>query len=115
MARVIQLGPETVSEFALCDAQLLGIDWQEGGRDLHLRLKLGSGATATLECAWADSLDIELSTGPGSGGFPLSFGCQCRQVSPRWELHIEFPPHGHVRMRCSSALLRTHEDDADAS
>lgn len=101
----ITLSPETVREFDLCDARLLGIVWESDGRDLAMWLQLGDSRVATLTCSWASNTRIDLLWANGSGGISLSSECRCELRGVRWHLEFVFPPQGCIELDCNDARL----------
>lgn len=101
----ITLSQETVGEFDLCDARLLGIIWESEGRDLAIRLQLGDSRMVTLRCTWVSDARIDLLWPNGSGGIPLSWECRCELRGVRWHLEFVFPPQGCIEMDCNDARL----------
>lgn len=102
---VVQLSEETLSAFTLCDASLIGITWEESGRDLCLHLITGDGRSARLTCAWAQRVEIDLRSEEGVGGYPLSWECTAARSGADWRLMFEFPPRGSVSLSCSEARI----------
>ena len=99
------LSRETLHEFALSDAALVSVRWEEEGRDIALDLRLGDGRERTLRCSWISALEFRLIWPDGESGMPLSWGCECELRGKRWWLELQFPPHGAVRLQCAEARL----------
>jgi hypothetical protein len=51
---------EQANELNLGDATVTGILWGNTGRDLTIRMSLGDGSSATLDCSWFNNLKIDL-------------------------------------------------------
>lgn len=106
----IVLSAETIPEFSLNDARLLGIGWEEGGRDLVLRLALGDGRHARLRCLWTSELRIDLSWKALHGGFPLAWECRCEAFDSRWRISVVYPPNGYLEWICNEARLECEDE-----
>lgn len=106
---MIELAEETVTQFAFCDASLLGLVWIEEGRDLELRLKLADQRFARLTCVWVSDLSIHLTYEPHRTGLSLSWDCHFRRNGQRWHMLFEFPPQGRIELDCNEARIE-HED-----
>jgi hypothetical protein len=102
------LTPQTMGDFALCDARLTAITWEHEGRDLRLDVVTGGGRNALLRCSWVTGLHVDLSWDATSGGDALSWGLEVRKTV-RWHLLFEFPPQGKIEFECEGAELEVLE------
>lgn len=111
MGELIALTDEMVARFTLSDAQLIGIVWCEGGRDLQIQLLTGDGRAATLKCTWVSGVRIDLRFEARSGGHALSWECRFGRCGTRWRMVFEFPPQGGIEFECNEAWLEYHRAD----
>ena len=84
MTSVTRLSEDTIAEFALCDAGLLGIAWLERGRDLQLQLALADRRIAKLTCVWVSGVNIDMKCAPHRAGLPLSWECRFEKNGTQW-------------------------------
>ena len=86
------------------DVTLLGLSWEEGGRDLHLRVLLpGAGARLDHErlivLRWASDLVVKLEA---RGGPPFTWDTTFqREATGRWAVVFDFAASGEIRLSCA--------------
>ena len=105
MPAPITLSEETLGSFVLCDARLLGIAWEEAGRDVALRFMLGDGRSVTLRCCRVSSVRISLDYKPNQGGYALSWESRFERRGSRWSFLFDCPPQGSIDLECDGARL----------
>ena len=101
----VQLSQDTVQEFALSDARLLGIRWSADGIDFMLDLELGDGRASTLRCEWATAVRIDLHANTDELGEPLSWECSWKEVDDLWQMLLSFASRGTIELDCQQAVL----------
>ena len=105
MPASITLSEETLGSFVLCDARLLGVAWEEAGRDVALRFVLGDGRPATLRCCWVSNVQISLDYKPFQAGYALSWESRFERLGSRWSFLFDCPPQGSIALECEGARL----------
>ncbi len=89
------------------DVTLLALSWEQGGRDVALRVRLpGPGAEADRErlvlLRWAAALVVKLDFGEGRGGPPLTWDATFeRSADGRWTALFDFAHAGEIRLSCA--------------
>lgn len=91
------------SELDWCDIRLESISWDEGGRDLVIRM---SGPEEpkrrTIRCRWAEALDIRIQHPEGRGGRPLTWDGAIKPLQDgRYSVALDFASTGELRVTCS--------------
>ena len=86
------------------DVALLGLSWEEDGRDLQLRVLLpgvGADRERVIVLRWASDVVVRLE---GLGGPPLTWETTFeREQNGRWAVVFDFASAGELR--CSFAEL----------
>jgi hypothetical protein len=83
---------------------LLGLSWEENGRDVVLRVLLpGANASADRErlivLRWASDLAVKLE---GGGGPPLTWETRFeREATGRWAVVFDFASAGELQLSCA--------------
>ena len=93
-----------VTALAWSDIQLESIDWQEGGRDIVLRLLLPEvpKIRRVLVCRWAEGLVIRLAFPLGHGGHPLTWDATFAQLpDERFSILLDFAGSGEIQLVCT--------------
>lgn len=84
------------------DVALLGLSWEEDGRDLHLRVLLpgvGADRERVIVLRWASDVVVRLE---GLGGPPLTWETSFeREQSGRWAVVFDFASAGEIRLSCA--------------
>ncbi len=102
-----------VTALAWSDIELEGIAWEEGGRDLVLRLLLPWESCAkrsrrVVVCRWAERLGVRLALPDGQGGYPLTWGATFEQLPDgRCSILLDFAESGEVRLVCTDVEVTT--------
>ncbi len=99
------LSPQTIEEFTLSDARLVGIRWQTTEPHVMFDLVLGDGQSATLRCAWAAPFEVDLTWPERHGGAALSWQCHCERRGGRWNLVLDLGNRGCIQVECQEARL----------
>jgi hypothetical protein len=91
------------------DVELESLAWDEGGRDLVLRVR-GPGADAarrTIICQWAEGLEVRLAFPQGRGGYPLTWAARLTRLPDgRCSLHFDFAHAGEIRLLCTDVEVK---------
>jgi hypothetical protein len=96
---------EEVSKWPWSDAALVGLTWQNDGRDLTFYWEQGD-SKFELTCTWASSLDIHLSSEVNVGGSPLIWEYSFHNLpSDQWKADIDFGSKGKIELICNDIIL----------
>jgi hypothetical protein len=90
---------------SLCDYELESVAWNEGGRDLVVRLRAPSAeptrASTSVTCRWAENVEISLRTSEGRGGYFLTWATTVEVLSDgRSRVRFDFGSSGAVQLTC---------------
>lgn len=89
------------------DVELEGFAWEDGGRDVILRVVLPgsesrSRRTRLIACLWAERVLVRLTFAEGRGGYALSWDASFeRMPDGSWSLHFDFGSTGEIQLHCA--------------
>ena len=102
---------DTIKGILWGDLALLGLSWENGGRDVALRVLVpGPEPDAQRErlvvFRWAAHLVVRLEFGEGCGGSPLTWDVSFEHTADgRWNVLFDFAHAGEVRLSCAEIEL----------
>lgn len=85
------------------DAELSGVHWEEGGRDLVLLFQR-TDSRIELRCSWAESLELHLQNPHQGGRFLTWSGVIETEPDERYRVHFDFGSAGQLALTCNELM-----------
>ena len=106
---------ESIAELVNGDFDLLGLAWEEDGRDLRIEIRLPDRRLARLRCAWATDVVVDLRMDERMASVPSSWDATLLRAEGRvWIVRLDFAGNGEIRCECTGIELEIDEDDSVA-